>query len=271
MAVPLRKMVRAAPPQFELRALPSMTWGAFVGALKSLFSVSMIAFVIVALALISVSYYYVDRPVAQWLHKYEKSAVTGFFRAITDLGSVSVMLALPLLAAVALGFAAVVLRNSERARILWRGAGQSLFIFCCVALPAAIGLFAKVLIGRARPRILFDGGVYGFTPVNFNYDWHSMPSGHSLAAAGFAAGLALVLPLPAFPIIAFFGAMIAFSRVTTTAHYFGDALAGGALAIVCAVILKGAFRGMGTKKIFPTWDPNKKLRLRSISLSMKRR
>jgi membrane-associated phospholipid phosphatase len=65
--------------------------------------------------------------------------------------------------------------------------------------------------------------------------------------------------------------MIAFSRVTTTAHFFGDALAGGALAIVCAVIVKGAFRGMGTKKIFPTWDPNKKLRLRSISLSMKRR
>ena len=98
-----------------------------------------------------------------------------------------------------------------------------------------------------------------------------MPSGHSLAAAGFAAGLALVMTLPAFPIICFFGAMIAFSRVTTTAHFFGDALAGAALAIVCALLLKGAFRGAGFKKLFPTWDPNKKIRLRSISLSMRRR
>jgi membrane-associated phospholipid phosphatase len=271
MAVPLKKLVRAAPPQFELRQLPAMAWGAFLGALRSLFRVSTIAFVVVALALIAVSYIYIDRPVANWLHKFEKSAVTGFFRTITELGSVAVMLALPFLAAVVLGGSAIMLRNSERAASLWRGAGQSFFVFCCVAMPAAIGLVAKIALGRARPRIFFDGGVYGFTPINFNYDWHSMPSGHSLAAAGFAAGLALIAPLPVFPIIAFFGAMIAFSRVTTTAHFFGDALAGGALAIVCAIILKGAFRGMGTRKIFPTWDPNKKLRLRSISRSMMRR
>jgi membrane-associated phospholipid phosphatase len=271
MAVPLKKIVRAAPPQFELRAVPGMAWGALRGALRSMVSVSFIAFLIIALALISVSYYYADRPVAMWLHKFERSGVTGFFQAITDFGSAKVMLALPFIAAAALLFLAVVMRNSERGPAFYRGARQSFFVFCCVALPAAIGLFAKILIGRARPRIFFDGGVYGFTPINFNYDWHSMPSGHSLAAAGFAAGLALVLPLPAFPMIAFFGAMIAFSRVATTAHYFGDALAGGALAILCALVLKGAFRGMGSKKIFPTWDPNKKLRLRSISLSMKRR
>lgn len=271
MAVPLKKLVRETPAQFELRALPATARGAFVGASKALFSVGTIAFIVVALALIGLSYHYVDRPVALWLHKFEKSAVTGFFRTITDLGSAAVMLALPVLAAVLLWLVAFAIRNPARAKAIARAAGQSFFVFCCVALPAAIGLVAKIAIGRARPRILFDGGVYGFAPINFNFDWHSMPSGHSLAAAGFAAGLALVLPLPAFPIIAFFGAMIAFSRVATTAHYFGDALAGGALAIVCAVLLKGAFRGIGGKKIFPTWDPNKKLRLRSISLSMKRK
>ncbi len=269
MAVPLKKLVHAEPPQFELRRLPAMLWGALLGSLRALARVSTIAFIIVALALIAASYLYVDRPVATWLHKFERSSVTAFFQAITNLGSAAAMLALPFLATVVLAAGALVMR--KRAAALWRGAGQSFFVFCCVALPAAIGLVAKVAIGRARPRIFFDGGVYGFTPLNFNYDWNSMPSGHSLAAAGFAAGLALVLPLPMFPIIAFFGAMIAFSRVTTTAHFFGDAVAGGALAIVCAILLKGAFRGMGAKKIFPSWDPNKKLRLRSMSFSLKRR
>ena len=271
MAVPLKKMVRASPTEIELRDLPRMAWGALLGALKSLISVSFIAFVVVGLVLVAISYVYIDRPVTMWLHKFDQSGVTRFFQAITDLGSAKVMLALPFIAAVGLLGLAVVMRHSERGRTFLRGAGQSFFVFCCVAMPAAIGLIAKVVIGRARPSLLLSSDLYGFTPLSFNYDWNSMPSGHSLAAAGFAAGLALVLPLPAFPIIAFFGAMIAFSRVATTAHYFGDALAGGALAIVCAIILKGAFRGMGTKKIFPTWDPNKKLRLRSISLSMKRR
>ncbi len=271
MAVPLKKLVRAGPPQFDPRQLPAMAWGAFLGGLKSLFRVSTILFIVVAAALIVISYMYIDRPVAKWLLKYEQSAVTGFFRTITNLGSASVMLALPFLAALALGGGAVLFRASERAAALWRAAGQAFFVFCCVAMPAAIGLVAKVLIGRARPSLYFSSDVYGFTPVSVNYDWHSMPSGHSLAAAGFAAGLALIAPLPVFPIIAFFGAMIAFSRVTTTAHFFGDAVAGGALAIVCAIILKGAFRGMGTRKIFPTWDPNKKLRLRTMSRSILRR
>lgn len=270
MAVPLRKLVRGEPA-FDVRDLPRMAWGALLGALKKLFSVGVIAFIVVALALISVSFYYVDRPVAQWLHKFEKSSVTVFFNAITSLGSATVMLALPLLATVALFLVSRAMRDPERARTLLRGAGQSFFVFCCVAQPAAIGLVAKIAVGRARPALLFESGTYGFAPISFNYNFHSMPSGHSLAAAGFAAGLALVLPLPAFPIIAFFGAMIAFSRVATTAHYFGDALAGGALAIVCAIVLKGAFRGAGRKKIFPTWDPNKKLRLRSISVSLRRR
>lgn len=270
MAVPLRRLVREGPI-FDLRSLPRIAWGAFVGGLKGLFSVGVIAFIIVAAALISVSFYYVDRPVAVWLHKFEKSTVTGFFNTITSLGSATVMLALPLLATVVLFLMARAMRDPERARKFFRAAGQAFFVFCCVALPAAIGLIAKILIGRARPALLFDGGTYGFVPMSFNYNFHSMPSGHSLAAAGFAAGLALILPLPAFPAIAFFGAMIAFSRVATTAHYFGDALAGGALAIVCALLLKSAFRGAGSKKIFPTWDPNKKMRLRSISRSMMRR
>src|SRR5689334_20586032 len=87
MAAPLKKIVGAEPPRFELRRLPAMLWGALLGALKALARVSTIAFIVVALALIAASYLYVDRPVATWLHKFERSAVTGFFQAITNLGS----------------------------------------------------------------------------------------------------------------------------------------------------------------------------------------
>lgn len=269
-AAPLQKVMRGAP-NFDLGAVPALAWGAFLGVLRALIKPGFIFFVILAVALIVGSYIYVDRPVATWLNKFKNSTITGLFRTITELGSVKAMLALPFVATAALFLTAHFVRNAERAKALYRAGGQAFFVFCCVAAPAAVGLIAKILIGRSRPFLYFDANVYNFTPLSFNELWHSMPSGHSLAAAGFAAGVALVMTLPAFPIICFFGAMIAFSRVTTTAHFFGDALAGAALAIVCAMLLKGAFRGAGFKKLFPTWDPNKKLRLRSISLSMRRR
>jgi len=268
-AVPLAKQMRATP-SFDLTKLPGLIGGGLLGILRAALKPSFIIFVIVAIGLILASYIYVDRPVATWLNKFKNSTITGIFRKITDLGSVKVMLALPFLATIAFFGIAYLVRNAERARSLYRLAGQAFFVFCCVAAPAAVGMFAKILIGRSRPQLFFDANVYNFTPLSFNDLWHSMPSGHSLAAAGFAAGLALVTALPAFPVICFFGAMIAFSRVTTTAHFFGDAMAGGALAIVCALLVKGAFKGAGFRKIFPTWDPNKKLRLRSISLSMRR-
>jgi membrane-associated phospholipid phosphatase len=268
-AVPLAKQMRGLP-SFDLSKLPAMAGGGLLGILRAAIKPSFIAIVIVALGLIVASHIYVDRDVATWLNKFQNSGITGIFRKITDLGSAKVMLALPFIAAIGFFLVSHFIRNADRAARMIRLGGQAFFVFCCVAAPAAVGLFAKILIGRARPQLLFEQQVYGFTPMSFNDLWHSMPSGHSLSAAGFAAGLALVLPLPAFPVICFFGAMIAFSRVATTAHYFGDAMAGGALAIVCALLVKGAFKGAGFRKLFPTWDPNKKLRLRSISLSMRR-
>src|SRR5262245_38723398 len=128
MAVPLRKLVRDQPA-FDIRDLPRMAWGALIGAVKKLFSVGVIAFILVALALISVSFYYVDRPVAQWLHKFEKSTLTGVFNTITNLGSATVMLALTLLGTVVLFLVSRAMRDPERARMLLRGAGQSFFVF----------------------------------------------------------------------------------------------------------------------------------------------
>lgn len=256
MAAPAkRRPAKPEPFRFDLGSLLRAAWGGIKGALWALIRPTTIFVVVVALGLIFVSFTYIDRPLAIWLKKFDTFFLTGFFRLITDFGKGAVMLGLSFGATVLLALAALAFARSERGRSLALYAGRAFFVFCCVAAPAAIGLAAKVLVGRARPQLLFESQTYGFSPMKFDDLWHSMPSGHSLSAAGFAAGLALIAPLPAFPIIAFFGAMIAFSRVTTTAHYFGDAIAGGALAIFCALLLKAAFRGAGAN-VFPDWDQN---------------
>jgi len=50
----------------------------------------------------------------------------------------------------------------------------------------------KYLIGRIRPRHLFEQGLYGFSPLNTQWGMNSFPSGHSQAI--FAAMAKLVRP-----------------------------------------------------------------------------
>ena len=65
----------------------------------------------------------------------------------------------------------------------------------------------------------------------------SFPSGHSASAAAFATGVALEQPLLAAP-IAVLGAGVAYGRVYTGVHYPGDVVAGVALGVGSALVVR---------------------------------
>lgn len=65
----------------------------------------------------------------------------------------------------------------------------------------------------------------------------SFPSGHSASAAAFAAGVALESPLWAGP-VGLLAAGVAYGRVHTGVHYPGDVVAGMALGVASAVVVK---------------------------------
>ncbi|MCW2572499.1 MAG: hypothetical protein JWO88_2557 [Frankiales bacterium] len=65
----------------------------------------------------------------------------------------------------------------------------------------------------------------------------SFPSGHSASAAAFTAGVALEQPLIAAP-IAVLAAGVAYGRVHTGVHYPGDVLAGIALGVGSALVVR---------------------------------
>lgn len=95
--------------------------------------------------------------------------------------------------------------------------------------------FLKFSFGRARPRLLFECGLYGFNPFG-GLDWvmQSFPSGHSQTIWLVMTMLASSLPKYR---LAFFmvGIIVSLSRAVTVVHYFSDILVGALLGIAVAL------------------------------------
>jgi membrane-associated phospholipid phosphatase len=113
---------------------------------------------------------------------------------------------------------------------------QSAFLFGSVAGSGILVNILKILIGRARPKLIDSGGAIHFEPFTVNYDFASMPSGHS-ATMG-AVTLAVMLWFPKLRwLILPAGFILASTRIAARAHYPSDVVAGftvGLLFALCA-------------------------------------
>lgn len=206
-----------------------------------------------ALGFAAMAVFWLDRPLALGLKSVEDGAVTGFLRAATVFGN-GWLWGLGLGgAALALWLAGKAARSAALVAGLDRAAERALFGLACVTLVPLVGTILKPLIGRARPRLLFEHGVYGFDPLNFAAAWHSMPSGHTMVAVGAAMALALQAPR-LWPLGAALVVVVGASRVGTTVHYLGDVLVSLGLAVPLCYAMRRAFVAMGST-IFPGASP----------------
>lgn len=94
----------------------------------------------------------------------------------------------------------------------------------------------KLLLGRARPYLLFSDGITGLFGPNMHDKLQSMPSGHAFAAMALAMSVAYFYPKWKWPLLT--GSfVIGLIRVSLNLHYLSDALAGMALAILTAKLV----------------------------------
>lgn len=225
-AAPMRS---AASGQAERTGRHPLAWGSLYVALFCLLSILLI-----------------DRPLALFLKAHVHGDAEGFFRVVTELGRAEyymVPAALLWLGATLMARRALdPIRRQRLREWAWRPA----FLFLSIAGSGLVGTVVKHALGRARPRLLFEQGFYGFHP--FSHDWalNSFPSGHSQTA--WAAMAALVLLAPRYDLLwLMIAVLVAASRVALTVHFLGDVVAGSWLGFAGTLVMAGYLRQRGVR------------------------
>jgi len=184
----------------------------------------MIGFVLLML-LLTISYVLLDRPLSLFCQNLNPD-VMKVFGWITELGISTGYL---------IGFAVLfVYFKFLRRRPL--AANRALFFFTAVALSGIIINLIKPVVGRLRPKMLFQADLYGFEPFRIGYEYNSFPSGHATTVFALAAALALVYPRWRLPLFGF-AAVVGVSRIVIGSHYLSDVLAGAYMGIMTVFML----------------------------------
>ena len=204
---------------------------------KPLFLWTIITLIVcVALALT------IDPWLTNWLKIKVSDSHAYYWRIITDLGRAGTYLSFSFICF--LCFALIVLKKNQSefgcSNHFCAGARNSLFVFYTLVVSGiSINIF-KFVIGRQRPKAMFEDGFYGLIPFNTNHAMNSFPSGHSQTGWALAMSLALIFPR-ATPLLVTFAILVAISRVILTVHFLSDVIAGALISIITAVLLKRYF------------------------------
>lgn len=195
------------------------------------------------LLLLLLSMAFIDRPVARYFHE----SAPGFrnvFQFITQFGLAKGYLAIAALLFVALRVAARGVESARARALLRLNAQRALFILLALLSSGLIADSVKIIVGRARPKLLFAEGFYGFTWGALQADYWSFPSGHASNIAALAVALFLLWPRGAV-LYAVAALLVMASRVIIGAHYPSDVLAGAALGASTAWLVWRGFARYG--------------------------
>jgi membrane-associated phospholipid phosphatase len=105
------------------------------------------------------------------------------------------------------------------------------------------GLIAQIikhLVGRARPKLIEEFGIFNLKGLSFQASFASLPSGHSVTA--FSIAYLLTLYMPKYRIVFYLIATsVGISRVVLGSHYPSDVIAGAVLGIFCTFLIAKLF------------------------------
>jgi lipid A 4'-phosphatase len=195
------------------------------------------------LAAILLSIAFIDRPLARYFHQADPE-LRRVFTFITQFGLGQGYLIVTALLFLAGRAAAALARSAALAARLRLLAWRALFLFAAVAGSGIAVDIVKLIFGRARPKLLFADGIYGFSWGALRADYWSFPSGHATTAGALAVGLSLLWPR-LWPLFWAAALLVAASRIIITEHYLSDVVAGAACGGVIAWAIWRGFARAG--------------------------
>jgi membrane-associated phospholipid phosphatase len=166
--------------------------------------------------------------------------VVHVFEKITKIGESGYIFALTAL----IGLIAIMLRHrGAGARVdagLTQLAARAMFLFDVAAVSGIASQVLKHLFGRARPKLYDVVGAYHFDVFSIYASYASFPSGHTVTAFAMASAIAFLSPRVGYPLF-MVAILVGISRVAIGSHYLSDVLAGAALGVGSALILRREF------------------------------
>ncbi|MGO8915027.1 MAG: phosphatase PAP2 family protein [Stellaceae bacterium] len=223
----------------------------WLGAFAPPRALALPALLLLLALLLSIAF--VDRPVARFFHDSDPS-LRQVFQFITQFGLSKGYLVVTALLFVTFRLAAFGARDRQLAATLALQARRALFVCIAVAGAGIVADIVKLVFGRARPKLLFADGFYGFTWGAAQADYWSFPSGHATTVAALTVALYLLWPrgLAVYLVVAL---LVAASRIIITAHYVSDALMGAAIGGGVAWVVWRGFARTGPDLAGPVAQP----------------
>ncbi len=192
---------------------------------------------------VTVCYFWLDRPIALWVHAHLRLGFRGAFAPLVHLGDPLIPLAG--IALIAVGLRAVMIRSMPKAY-------QAATLVASVSVLVTEGLKdeLKFVFGRAwpaswmgnNPSFIRDG-VYGFHFLHGGDSYQSFPSGHMAASCAVLA--VLWVWYPRWRVFYCLAALaVGLGLVATNYHFLGDVIAGAFLGASVSWIATAIWRAL---------------------------
>jgi membrane-associated phospholipid phosphatase len=193
--------------------------------------------IIVYLMLITISYCYLDKPIAHYFYSHFNSINSVIWvRWSTKLASGALYLGGLLILTLYFKF----ISHNEKAL------GASLFLWICVLSSSLVCTIIKITLARARPYQYFMHDTFGFQWFKLQGTFWSFPSGHTTAIMSVMFGLSILYPRHLFKFV-FAGILISITRIILLKHFLSDVLAAYMLALIVVELVRRQF--LATKRL----------------------
>jgi undecaprenyl-diphosphatase len=177
--------------------------------------------------LIAIAFLILDAPLGQAARNLPPQLIA-LANAVTDIGRlVWVLVALAAVLAVGLFSVTRLADNRRRFRLTYLGRMAAYVAASVLSASIAVHIL-KFAIGRARPLIYDQYGIFSLHPFDGAFLFQSFPSAHSAHVGALFAALALLLPRMRALFIGL-ALWLAATRVIIGVHYPSDVIAGLAL------------------------------------------
>lgn len=180
-----------------------------------------------AINAIAIAFFVFDRPLGQAANGLAPPLIS-IAGDVTDIGRlVWILCGLCTVFATAYLVRRRLWKVRRRFRLIYFGQ-MTAYVALSVLFTAIIANLLKFAIGRARPLIYDQEGIFSFAPFNMDFLHQSFPSGHSANIGALFVALALLFPRFRLGFIGI-GLWLGATRVIIGVHYPSDVAAGLAL------------------------------------------